>query len=98
VLRSRTFRVSMRALADQGALGALMVRLMMVAHDLDISNYGNQQWGAARNAKRLGNWRMAAGRYFLRQQISHMNEALVIIKQIADSGKRRSGTAGVKGC
>jgi hypothetical protein len=42
-LRSRTLFVSMRRFAEQKALGALMVRLMMALHDFDVSQHGNQE-------------------------------------------------------
>jgi hypothetical protein len=35
--------------------------------------------------KRLGNWRTTAGRYFIRLQLSHLNEALNIIWQMESS-------------
>ena len=81
-LRSRTFQVTMKSLAEQKALGALIVRLMMALNDFDMAHYGNQRLGAARGAKRLGNWRTNAGRYFLRLGLSHLNEALNIIREI----------------
>src|SRR5262245_26879686 len=51
-LRSRTFFVSMKRLGERKALGALMVRLMMALHDFDTSHHGNQEFGAARRARR----------------------------------------------
>jgi len=57
-----------------------MVRLMMALHDFDFSQHGNQQFGAARPTRRLGNWRTN-----IRQQLSHLNEALNITRQMETS-------------
>lgn len=74
--------VSMRRLADQGMVGGVLVRLMMVLQDLALADTAMRAFGRPKNAKKQGDVKRAAGRYFLRLQISHSCEALKIIREI----------------
>ena len=69
----------MKKLADQGELGSVMVRLMMILQDLALANHAMGGWKAEESQK-LKRRKTGAGRYFLRMQISHIMEAFRIIE------------------
>jgi len=77
--------VSMQSLADQGMVGGVILRLMMVLQDYGFANRGMSMGGRPRKKKKLGDVRRAAGRYFLRLQISHSYEALKIIREMKNN-------------
>jgi hypothetical protein len=72
----------MQCLADQGYVGGVLVRLMMVLQDFGFAKSGHASDRKSPKKKRLGDVRRAAGRYFLRLQISHCQEGLKIIREI----------------
>src|SRR3954463_6556816 len=77
--KSTTWMVSMNKLADQGRLGSVMVRLMMVLQDFALANDAMEKWRTEEHPK-LQERKRGAARYFLRLQVSHMFEACEIIK------------------
>lgn len=77
--------VSMKALTEQGMVGGVLVRLMMVLQDCGFANYGMRMLGKPSKKKKQGDVKRAVGRYFLRLQISHTYEAMKIIKEIRDN-------------
>lgn len=88
--KSVTWMVSMKKLADEGELGGLMVRLMMILQDFALANHSMGIWKAEENQK-LKHRKVGAGRYFLRLQISHICEAFKIIeKEIEKSAELKA--------
>jgi hypothetical protein len=81
--KTTTWTVSIEKLAKQGSLGAVMVRLMMAVQDFALANHAMEIWNSEQN-RRLQGRKIGARMYFLRLQISHINEAFEIIKQIKD--------------
>jgi len=79
---STTKQVSMRVLAEQGDIGGLLLRLMMVLQDYAFANKAMTEIGRPSKKKRQGDLKRAGGRYYLRLQISHSFEALRIIDEI----------------
>jgi hypothetical protein len=75
----------MTRLAEQGAVGGFLVRLMMILQDFALANQGMTAFGRVSKKKKQGDVKRAAGRYFLRLQISHSYEALKLIKEIRHS-------------
>jgi hypothetical protein len=71
-------------LADQGELGGVMVRLMMVIQDFALANDAMGSWKAEKNGK-YKHCYLAAGRYFLRLQMSHILDAFELVEEIQKS-------------
>lgn len=71
--------VSLKKLSDQGELGGVMVRLMMVLQDFALANHSMETWKTEQNRK-LKSRKVGAGRYFLRLQLSHLLEAFKIVQ------------------
>jgi hypothetical protein len=82
---STTKLVSMQHLAGQGMVGGVLVRPMMVLQDFGLANRGMRMIGKPAKKKKQGDIRRAAGRYFLRLQISHSHEALKIVREIKNN-------------
>ena len=77
--KSTTWMVSLKKLSDQGELGGVMVRLMMVLQDFALANHSMETWKTEQNRK-LKSRKVGAGRYFLRLQLSHLLEAFKIVQ------------------
>jgi hypothetical protein len=77
--------VSMRRLAEQGEVGSLILRLMMVLQDYGFANRAMTALGRPSKKKKQGDAKRAGGRYFLRLQMSHSYEALHLIREIKNS-------------
>jgi hypothetical protein len=92
---STTKSVSMQRLAEQGEVGGLILRLMMVLQDYAFANRAMTAVGRPTKKKKLGDTKRAAGRYYLRLQMSHSFEALAIIREIKDNEEL---SAMVMGC
>lgn len=86
--------VSMQRLAEQGEVGGLILRLMMVLQDYAFANRAMAALGSPAKKKKQGDTKRAAGRYFLRLQMSHSFEALEIIKEIKASEELTGITLG----
>jgi hypothetical protein len=81
-MSSRTWTAKTSALAADKELSSVIVRLMMALNDLAIANDGLSEW--TDNPKRLD--RQQGGRlYYGRMLMSHVFEALEIIKDIQRS-------------
>ena len=87
--KSTTSLISMTRLAEQGELGGVMVRLMMVLQDFALANHAMAGWKAEKNGK-LKDRHIGAGRYFLRLQMSHIFEAFALIEEIQKSDDLRA--------
>jgi hypothetical protein len=87
--KSTTWTVSMKRLADQGELGSVMVRLMMVLQDFALASHSMGAWKAEKNQK-LKARKIGAARYFLRMQASHIYEAFKIIREIDQCSRLKS--------
>jgi hypothetical protein len=81
---STTKSVSMRSLAEQGSVGGLLIRLMMVLQDYAFANQAMTAIGRPSKKKKQGDVKRASGRYYLRLQISHSYEALKIVQEMKD--------------
>jgi hypothetical protein len=78
--------MSMQRLVEQGEVGGVIVRLMMVLQDYAWANRAFTALGrSGKKKKKLGDTKRAAGRYFLRLQMSHSFEALEIVREIKNS-------------
>lgn len=79
---------SLDRLKDQGELGGIIVRLMMALNDFAIANDGMGRWQAEEKPS-LQDRRTSASRYFLRQLMAHLFEALEIVREIRDTATYR---------
>jgi hypothetical protein len=77
--KSTTWMVSMEKLADQGTLGSVMIRLMMMIQDFALANHAMEAWKNEPN-RTLASRKVSAARYFLRMQMSHLLEACQMIQ------------------
>jgi hypothetical protein len=84
--------VSMTKLAEQGELGGLMVRLMMAVQDFALANHAMGKWKAERDGKYKDRY-IAAGRYFLRLQMSHILETFELVEEIQKSDDLKAALA-----
>jgi hypothetical protein len=76
--------ISMQRLAEKGEAGGVLVRLMMVLQDLAFADRARGVIaGKPSKKKKQGDVKRAAGRYYMRLQISHLFEGLKIIQEIA---------------
>jgi hypothetical protein len=87
--KTTTKLVSMTRLADQGELGGIMVRLMMVIQDFALANHAMGSWKAEKDGK-YKHRHIAAGRYFLRLQMSHILEAFELVEEIQKSDELKA--------
>lgn len=79
---SRTRSVDSSLLKARKKLGTVLVKLMIAGNDMSLANQSQEHWKTIRqdtaDARATG-----ALHYFLRLQISHLFEAIMIIDQIA---------------
>lgn len=76
--------ISMQRLAQKGEAGGVLVRLMMVLQDLAFADRAQGVIaGRPSKKKKQGDVKRAAGRYYMRLQISHLFEGLKIIREIS---------------
>lgn len=76
--------VSLERLKQQGDLGGIIIRLMMALNDFAIANDGMGRWQNEESPS-LKDRRTSASRYFLRQLMAHLFEALQIIKEMRET-------------
>lgn len=80
-MRSSTRIVNMDKLATNPKIGSLLVRLMMVSNDIALANESHAMWAESETGKRARR-RQEARRYAVRMIISHINEGMVLIREI----------------
>src|SRR5260370_23814662 len=71
-------------LASKGELGSVLIRLMMVINDMSLAMDAQRRWTEDAMMQRKHRER-GAKIYFIRLQISHIYEAMKIVKEIRDS-------------
>ena len=87
--RSATWVVTARKIAAQQELVSVLIRLMLCNNDRSIVANSIDEWGATDDTKKL--YRKRAGSlYFVRTLLSHVHEALKIIKEISTSPALRA--------
>lgn len=69
------------AIASKGALGSVLIRLMMVINDMSLAMDAFRRWSEDEREHRA----RGAKIYFIRLQISHIFEAMKMIEEIRDS-------------
>jgi hypothetical protein len=72
------------AIASKGELGSVLIRLMMVINDMSLAMDAQRRWTEDARMEREHRTR-GAKIYFIRLQISHIYEAMDIIKEIEAS-------------
>ena len=72
------------AIASKGELGSVLIRLMMVINDMSLAMDAQRRWTEDAKNERKHRER-GAKIYFIRLQISHIYEAMKIVKEIRDS-------------
>jgi hypothetical protein len=72
------------AFASRGELGSVLIRLMMVINDMSLAMDAQRRWTEDAIKERKHRDR-GAKIYFVRLQISHIYEAMRIVKEIRDS-------------
>lgn len=83
-LQSTTRMTTFKTLADTGALGQVLVRLMMAINDFGLANEALGGWMKEQPPKLVGR-QPGAKMYFVRLIISHVFEALDVIKDMRDT-------------
>ena len=71
-------------IAAKGKLGSVLIRLMMVINDMSLAMDAQRRWTDDAKQERKHRER-GAKIYFIRLQISHIYEAMQIIREIRDS-------------
>jgi hypothetical protein len=83
-MASRTWSARTSTLAADEALASVIVRLMMAQNDIAVANEGLREWTVTTEQKKLA--RQNGGRlYYGRMLMSHIYEALKIIKDIQNN-------------
>jgi len=72
------------AFTSKGALGSVLIRLMMVINDMSLAMDAQRRWTEEARSERKHRER-GAKIYFIRLQISHIYEAMQIVEEIRDS-------------
>ena len=72
------------AIASKGALGGVLIRLMMVINDMALAMDAQRRWVEDDKKERKHRER-GAKIYFIRLQISHIYEAMKIVQEIQNS-------------
>lgn len=79
--RTSTTYISFETLASRGSSAITVIKLMMACNDMSLANQGLAEWkGEQPRMKRPR--QVGAGMYFVRIQLSHLNEGLKIIEDI----------------
>lgn len=84
VSRSTHKYARLDAIASKGALGSVLIRLMMVINDMSLAMDAFRRWTEDAKTEREHRAR-GAKIYFIRLQMSHIYEAMKIVKEIRDS-------------
>src|SRR5712692_7478398 len=88
-MSSRTWSARTSALVADEELASIIVRLMMALNDIAMANEGLGEWTVTTERKKLA--RQNGGRlYYGRMLMSHVFEALRIIKDIQKSDNFKS--------
>lgn len=77
------------AIASQPELSSVLARLMISINDIAIAADANDLWADETDAKRKPR-QNAARQYFVRILLSHVNEALEIVREIAGNANLRA--------
>lgn len=80
--RTTTRIVNMQTLADRPG-ASTVIKLMMACNDLSLANEAQGVWKDERSPMRKSR-STGAQMYFVRLQVSHLNEALKIIRELRD--------------
>jgi hypothetical protein len=84
VSRSTIKFTRLDAIASKGELGSVLIRLMMVINDMSLAMDAQRRWTEEAIDQRRHRER-GAKIYFIRLQVSHIYEAMAIVKEIRDS-------------
>lgn len=84
VSRSTHKYARLDALASKGELGSVLVRLMAVINDMSLAADAQRRWTEDALKEREHRQR-GAKIYFMRLQISHIFEAMTIVREIRDN-------------
>lgn len=76
-------------LQSKGKEAAIVVKLMMAFNDLSLANQALEDWRSTTDRARVGRKR-GAGMYFVRVELSHLHEALKVIRQLEESPHLRA--------
>ncbi|OHC75224.1 MAG: hypothetical protein A3G18_06595 [Rhodospirillales bacterium RIFCSPLOWO2_12_FULL_58_28] len=79
--RTTTRYVDFQRLAQQGKSASTVIKLMMACNDMQIANEALAEWKKEQPRHRKDR-EIGTRMYFVRLQMSHLYEALKIIKQI----------------
>jgi hypothetical protein len=83
-MSSTTRIIQLSRIASQGDLGSVLIRLMIAINDMALAHDALRLWAEEEEHSRKH--RERGGKiYFVRLQISHIYEALSIVKEIRDS-------------
>jgi hypothetical protein len=82
--RSTTKFARLDAIASKAELGSVLIRLMMVINDMSLAMDALRRWTEEPIDQRRHRER-GAKIYFIRLQVSHIYEAMTIVKEIRDS-------------
>ncbi|MFZ0479152.1 MAG: hypothetical protein WAL71_08380 [Terriglobales bacterium] len=80
--RTTTRTVNVATFADRPG-ASTVIKLMMACNDLSLANDAQGVWKSEQSPTRKSRAK-GAGMYFVRLQVSHLNEALKIIRELRD--------------
>lgn len=83
---STTKNVRLGAIADEGKLGSVLIRLMMVMNDMSLAMDG-LGWWVNENERTRQHREVGARIYFVRLQLSHLYEGLKIVQEIRNDAE-----------
>src|SRR5271156_1036731 len=80
--RSATWNVQTGTIANQGELRFILMRLMLSVNDLAVCNHTLIEWQESTDSRKVAR-KNGGGMYFVRLIMSHVHEALRIVKMIS---------------
>jgi hypothetical protein len=86
--RSATWNVQTRTIANQGELRFILMRLMLSVNDLAVCNHTLIEWQESADPKKVSR-KNGGGMYFVRLIMSHVHEALRIVRAISQAARLR---------
>jgi hypothetical protein len=87
--KSRTWFVKASIIASQPELASVLIRLMLSINDISLASDANDGWALTTELRR-GFRRNGARMYFIRILMAHVYEALLIVREIAQTPKFRA--------
>jgi hypothetical protein len=87
--RSRTWFVKASTIANQSELSGTLIRLMLSVNDISLASDANDEWAAATEKRRMAR-KNSARMYFVRILMSHVYEALLIVRDLSQSQALRA--------